>query len=196
VATGLPYVLLLHGYAGSGPRHWQNWLAGHLAHLGGEVDVPTFTDPDQPVLDLWLDELREHLDAAPDDRERVVLTHSLGANLWLHHAAARPPARRQVDRVLLVAPAGPDWHEPDVKGFLPVPVDPAGLRTAAADTRLVTSDDDPTITTHQAHELATALDIEWDVIPGGGHLDTASGYGRWPSALEWARHATVPLRAH
>lgn len=195
MAAELPYVLMLHGYTGSGPQHWQSLLAGHLAHLGGEVDVPTFTDPDRPVLDLWLDELREHLDAAPDDRERVVLAHSLGANLWLHHVANGPLAAHRVDRVLLVAPAGQDWHEPDVKGFLPTPLDPVGLRVASAVTRLVTSDDDPTMTTDQARALSTALDVDWDVIPGGGHLDTVSGYGRWPAVSEWARHATVPLVA-
>ena len=35
----LPNVLILHGLGGSGPEHWQNWLAGELAHHGGSVDL-------------------------------------------------------------------------------------------------------------------------------------------------------------
>jgi len=164
----LPYVLLAHAYAGETEKHWQSWLAGRLAHLGAQVDLLTFSDPDKPELDFWLAELHDHLDAAPTDAERVVLAHAAGAALWLHHAAARPIAEHRVDRVLLVAPPGARWHEANVREFEPAPIDPAGVRQ---------------------------LDIDWDVIPGGGQLSAESGYGRWPAVLDWVRTGTVPLTA-
>jgi predicted alpha/beta hydrolase family esterase len=183
-----PYALLLHGYTGAGPGHWQGWLAGRLAHLGGEVDVPTLSDPDRPVLATWLAELRDHLDAAPADLPRVVLAHGLGASLWLHHAAGPIPAGQRVDRVLLVAPPDPDWHEPDVHGFQPTPADPAGIRRAAADTRLVGAG--PHI-----RALAAALSIEADQIPSAGAFDPTTGYGPWPAVLAWVQHNKTPLTA-
>lgn len=184
-----PYTLLLHGHTGSAPDHWQNWLAGRLAHLGGEVDIPTFPDPDRPTLAAWLAELRDHLDAAPTNRPRVVLAHGLGVSLWLHHAANPIAAGHRVDRVLLVAPPPPDWQEPDVHGFLPTPADPAGIRRAAVETRVVGAG------AHIA-VLATALAIDADVIPAGGNVDPATGYGPWPSVLSWVRHNQVPLTAN
>lgn len=188
-----PYVLLAHAYAGQTEHHWQSWLAGRLAHQGVLVDLLTFADPDKPELAYWLDELHEHLDAAPEDAERVVLAHAVGAALWLHHAAARPTPARRVDRVLLVAPPGQQWHEANVREFEPAPVDVVGVRQAAAYTRLVTSDNDPTRSVDEARALAERLDVDWDLIPGAGQIAADSGYGRWPSVLSWATTGTAPL---
>ena len=185
----LPYVLMLHGHTGSGPKHWQNWLAGELANVGGVVDVPQFTEPDHPDLEVWLSELDHHLHAAPAAAQRVVLAHSCGAALWLHHAArltgSHDEAGLRFDRVLLVAPPGPRWHEPDVHGFTPAPLDPAGIRRAAAWTQLVVGDNDEACSVDEAVDMAARLKIDMDVIAGGAHLNTAAGYGPWPAVLEW-----------
>jgi len=183
----LPYVLLVHGHTGAGPEHWQSWLAGELAHVGGVVDVPQFTEPDHPDLETWLAELTHHLEAAPKAAERVVLAHSCGAVLWLHHAArlAEDRGALRFDRALLVAPPGPRWHSPDVHGFTPAPLDAAGVRRAAAWTQLVVGDDDEACSVDEAVDMAAALKIDLDVIPGGAHLNTAAGYGRWPAVLDW-----------
>ena len=188
-----PYVLLVHAYAGETTHHWQSWLAGRLTHLGLRVDVLLFTDPDQPLLDEWLVELQEHLDAAPADAERIVLAHGAGAALWLHHAARPSVASRRVARVLLVAPPGPEWHEANVRAFEPAPLDRAGVARAAAATRLVTSDNDPTRSVEQARSLAEELLVEWDVVPGGGGFDPESGYGHWPAVLDWVQHGVTPI---
>lgn len=193
----LPYVLLVHGHTGSGPDHWQSWLAGELARLGAVVDVPQFTEPDHPDLEVWLAELNQHLRAAPTGGERIVLAHSCGATLWLQHAArltgSHTEAPLRFDRVLLVSPPGPTWHEPDVHGFTPTPLDPAGIRRAGAWTQLVVGDDDPICSVDDAMDMASALRIDLDVIPGGAHLNTAAGYGHWPAALAWIsnRHARL-----
>jgi uncharacterized protein len=192
----VPYVLLVHGYADAGRGHWQNWLAGELAGQGGSVDIPEFADPAAPELGAWLAELRDHLAVAPRDVERVVLAHSWGALLWLHHAARGCRPEHRVDRVLLVAPPGPDWEQPEVIGFQPAPADAAGLRYAAPRTRLVVGDDDPACPVPYAKELAAALDVDLDVVHRAGHLNSAAGYGPWPAALAWALDGSAPLRGH
>jgi uncharacterized protein len=195
----LPYVLLLHGYTGSGPEHWQSRLAGDLANAGGVVDVPQLTDPDRPDLEVWLAELRHHLQAAPRGGERVLLAHSCGASLWLHHAARLAEDRDdprddlRFDRVLLVSPPGPRWTHPDVHGFAPAPLDAAGVRRAAGWTQLVVGDDDETCSVDDAVEMAAGLKVDLDVIPGGAHLNTEAGYGPWPAVRAWVadRHARM-----
>jgi uncharacterized protein len=192
----LPYVLLVHGHTGSGPGHWQSWLAGELAERGAEVDVPQFTEPDHPDLEVWLAELTHHLQAAPTGRERVVLAHSCGASLWLHHAARVVEAGLRFDRVLLVSPLGPRWHEPDVHGFTPAPLDAAGIRRAAAWTQLVVGDNDDACSVDEALAMAAALKVDLDVIAEGAHLNTVAGYGRWPAVLEWVGERHVRLTAN
>jgi uncharacterized protein len=196
----LPYVLLLHGHTGSGPSHWQSWLAGECARLGATVDVPQFPDPDQPHLDPWLATLTHHLQAAPhaperpERPERIVLAHSCGALLWLHHAARLTDDRAEralrFDRVLLVATP---LRSPDVHGFSPAPLDAAGVRRAAGWTQLVVGSDDGTCPVDDAVAMAATLKIDLDVVPGGGHLDPAAGYGPWPAVLTWVynRHARI-----
>jgi predicted alpha/beta hydrolase family esterase len=187
----LPHVLILHGWTGSGPDHWQSWLARTVSEHGGLADMPHFSDPDQPDLTTWLRELDTHLEAAPTDRERVVVAHSLGCYLWLHHAAREGIGH--VDRVLLVAPPALNYPEPAIKSFFPAPLDPAGLRRAATDTRLVVGDGDPYCSMQESKQLAEALRIEVDVLPGAAHINTDAGYGEWPSVLKWVRSKTVPL---
>ncbi|GAA1332966.1 RBBP9/YdeN family alpha/beta hydrolase [Saccharothrix algeriensis] len=190
----LPYALVLHGLGGSGPEHWQNWLAGELAHRGGQVDLPQFTLPDAPQLDVWLAELREHLAAAPREGERVVVAHSLACLLWLHHAAGGFDPALRVDRVLLVAPPSPHCTvEPLITGFLDVPLDPTAPRRAAASTRLVVGEGDRYCSVEQGKELAEALRVDVDVVVGGGHLNTESGYGSWNAVLKWVRSDRTPL---
>lgn len=192
----LPHTLILHGLGGSGPTHWQNWLAGELAHHGGSVDLPQFSSPDEPSLAVWLAELRSHLAAMPADGsvERVVVAHSLAGLLWLHHAAGVFDPGLRVDRVLLVAPPAPDFAgEPLISEFLHPVLDPTVVRRAAGSTRLVVGDGDPYCTLAQAKELAEALRIEVDVIVGGGHLNVDAGYGSWGAVLKWVRSARVPL---
>lgn len=187
----LPYVLLLHGHTGSGPLHWQSWLAGELANLGGVVDVPQLTDPDRPDLEMWLAELRHHLQAAPPGGERVLLAHSAGAALWLHHAARLTGDHAELavrfDRVLLVSPLGPGFEHPDVHGFTPMPLDAAGVRRAASWTQVVVGDDDKACSVDDAVVMAAGLKVDLDVIPGGAHLNTDAGYGAWPAVRDWVR---------
>lgn len=192
----LPHALILHGLGGSGPTHWQNWLAGELAHHGGSVDLPQFSAPDAPELPVWLAELRSHLAAMPESGavERVVVAHSLAGLLWLHHAAGQFDEALRVDRVLLVAPPAPDFaDEPLISGFLHPVLDPTAVRRAAVSTRLVVGEGDPYCTLTQAKALAEALRIDLDVIVGGAHLNVDAGYGPWPAALKWVRSGRVPL---
>lgn len=187
----LPYVLLLHGLHGSGPEHWQNWVAGELANHGGQVDFPHFRDPDEPDVGTWLDELTMHLDAAPRDVERVVVAHSLGCHLWLHHGAREISQR--VDRVLLVAPPAPDCDDPLLKSFVPPPLDSCGVRRAASQTRMVVGEGDPWCSLNAAKLMAELLRVDIDVLPGAGHINADAGYGPWPAVLKWVRSSRTPL---
>src|SRR5579859_6303369 len=128
-------VLLLHGWQGSEPDHWQSWLAAQLREAGRELRYPQFPDPDNPDLGSWLDTLRGSLAELPDGGFDVV-AHSLGAVLWLHHVADAGDSPRAA-RVLLVAPPDPDTTEPDIAAFFPSPMDIDAVRRGADGTVLV-----------------------------------------------------------
>src|ERR671936_218582 len=97
--------LILHGWQGSGPEHWQTWLAGRLLSRGERVSYPELPDPG----------------------ELVVLCHSMACILWLHHARR---AEAPVERVLLVAPPSPSADTPGVEGFFPLSIERADVARA------------------------------------------------------------------
>jgi uncharacterized protein len=166
-------VLILHGLGGSGPEHWQTWLAGELRERGEEVLYPDLPDPDAPQLDAWLSELA-HL-RRPND---VVICHSLACCLWLHHRQRGGP---EPERALLVAPP---WRQdmPEIAPFFPVPGEP-GLAGSFA--LLVCSDNDPYCPAGADRVYGEPLAVDMHLMPGAAHINPETGFGPWPWALDW-----------
>jgi len=136
-----------------------------------------------PDLDDWLAGLRACLADLPADGYDVV-AHSLGAVLWLHHAAGPGDSPRPA-RVALVAPPSPGTTIPEIAGFFPPPLDVDAVRRAADGTVLVAGDDDPYLPEGIAAAYGLPLKIATTVVPGGAHLNVAAGYGEWKSVLDW-----------
>ena len=166
--------LLLHGLEGSGPDHWQSWLARRLRERGELVAYPDLPDADAPRLEAWLAALEQELARLPL-AETTVLCHSLGCLLWLHHDGLA------VDRALLVAPTQPDEEVPPAVGFRPLPAP----RSAAHETRFVCSTDDPWCPRERSAELARQVAAPLDWVEDGGHLNSDAGYGPWPALEAW-----------
>ena len=175
--------MLLHGWQGNDPDHWQNWLAEQLSQAGRLVLAPELPAADAPQRDAWLSTLRATLaDLPPDGYD--LLAHSLGAVLWLHHAAAPANVPRPA-RVALIAPPSPHVQIAELTGFLPPPLSIDAVRAAAEGTVLVGGDDDPYCPEGVAEAYGRPLKMATTVVAGGGHLNTAAGYGPWPAVLSW-----------
>jgi predicted alpha/beta hydrolase family esterase len=166
--------LLLHGLDGSGPEHWQTWLAARLRGAGHRVAYPDLPEADAPRLDRWLDALASELTRLPA-AETTVLCHSLGSLLWLHREG------EPVARALLVAPPQPDEEVPPAVGFRPV-TEP---RSAARETRFVCSTDDPYCPAERSAALAASVGAPIDWLDDAGHVNTDAGYGPWPALEAW-----------
>jgi predicted alpha/beta hydrolase family esterase len=186
--------LIAHGWENRRPPgHWQHWLAGELVAQGHQVLHPQFPEPDEPVLEVWVAELRRHLQQL-DGGERVLICHSLAVLLWWQ--AAPTLGELQPDRVLLVAPPSPDvlrkyaavaaFVPPDIETTAP---DPEQLRRV----RLVAGDDDPYFPGGAAPVYEERFGLDVDEIPGGGHLDLPAGYGAWPSVFDWCADPSVRI---
>jgi predicted alpha/beta hydrolase family esterase len=168
--------LILHGLEGSGPGHWQTWLAARLRADNERVAYPDLPDADLPSLHSWREALQGEVEALPAG-EAIVVCHSLSCLLWLHHVAE---GRAQADRVLFVAPPSESADVPQIAEFFPVP-----LPRLAAGARLVCSDNDPYCPEGATTLYAKPLGIPVDLIPGAGHLNPEAGYGPWPAVEAW-----------
>ncbi len=183
-----PRVLLLHGWQGSEPGHWQRWLDEELTTVGAQVRFPELPECDVPCPDRWGAVLHAELAALaalPGSGERVVCAHSLGCVLWFREAARVAPELR-VDRVALVAPPCPGARVAALARFYPTRADREAVAGAAGHTRLVCADDDPYCPGRGARQhWGEPLGLAVDLLPGRGHLNVEAGYGPWPAMRAW-----------
>lgn len=182
--------LILHGWRGSGPDHWQTWLARRLGQAGEHVRYPALPAPDEPDLDAWAQALHAELDALGERADDVVvLCHSLACLLWAREAAAIAGAH-PVDRVLLVAPPCPVTPIPGVRELYPTPLDAAAVAHSAREARVVGTDHDPYCPAGHGRSFAEPLGLPLDVLPGAGHVNPEAGFGPWPAVEAWCLHGT------
>jgi uncharacterized protein len=174
--------LVIPGWRGSGEGHWQSWLEDELQAAGRDTRRPQVADLDSPVLDDWLRALRAAISDLPGGFD--VVAHSLGAVLWLHHAA-NPGHSPRPARVLLVAPPSPHTEIGEIGGFFPPPLDIDAVRSGAGGTVLVGGDNDPYLPEGIGAAYGRPLKIATTVIPNGGHVNVEAGYGAWPAVLDW-----------
>jgi len=172
-------ILLLHGWGGSDYPHWQSWLAGELAKNYGCVCFPLLDNPHFPSKNRQMRQVKELLEEfAP----HTVICHSLANVIWFHLCNEEEIPR--VKRLLLVSPPSPQCAIENIRKFFPYDI-PKDLH--ADEALLVTSTDDPYLTTDEADMLQRALGIPMKRLQNAGHINEKSGYGSWPWVLEWVR---------
>lgn len=187
--------LILHGWGGNKPAHWQEHLAHGLREAGAEVHYPKMPDPTAPNLPAWLTKLEEvQYPLYENAKNLTVLCHSLGAIIWMHYVNRvmhRHGMKAIADRVLLVAPPyvipdiPPADAPPGTADFFPPPMDAAAIRDAARETHLIASNTDDYATFDQSKAYADRLEIPIHLLEGAGHISPYYGYGEWPWVLDW-----------
>ena len=168
-------VLILPGWQGSGPEHWQmRWAARH-GYTVVEQD-----DWQRPRRGDWLARLDEVVVDTPrgtNPTHIVLVAHSLGClQVAAWAAASRHTAR--IRGALLVAPG--DVERPDLREQIPgwAPIVRQCLPFPAV---LVASRNDP----YCSHERARALATDWGArlvdLGATGHINADSALGDWPA---------------
>lgn len=167
----MPQYLILPGYGGSGPAHWQTlW----------EIRDPAFRrvvqkDWDRPVAAEWAENLERAV--AEVEGDVILVAHSLACLLVPHWAAGSAPAvKAKVRAALLVGPpdpAGPAFPA-QAAGFVPVPPGRLPFRSL-----VVASTDDPYATVEFCLRCSQEWESLFEVIGPRGHINAASGLGEW-----------------
>lgn len=166
-------ILIVPGWTGSGPDHWQSRWARSLK----TARVIEQDDWHEPVKDDWVERIVEYVDKAT--RPVVLVAHSCGVAAVVH--AAPLLKDRNVVGAYLVAPAdldaSSDW--PAAKGgFAPAPMHRLPFPSA-----VVAPADDPHCSFSRAKTFAEAWGSKLIEAGNVGHLNTASGHGPWPEGL-------------
>ncbi len=173
-----PIVLVLPGWLGSGPRHWQSlWEAEH-----GCTRVEQH-DWQRPLRGDWIARLEEVVlehampSASRAAAPRIVLAaHSLGC-LLVAAWAAHSRNSALVHGALLVAPGDPEREA--LRGVLSS-WSPIVLQRLPFRSTLLASHNDPYCSFERAGAFAVAWGSELLDCGASGHINAESGLGLWP----------------
>ncbi len=177
-------VLILPGWQGSGPGHWQTHWVAQQGHTLVEQD-----DWLRPRRGDWLARLDEVVIDTPGAGADIVLAaHSLGCiQVAAWAAVSRHTAR--IRGALLVAPgdvARADLREP-LPGWTPIPRQRLPFPSV-----LVGSDNDPFCTPERARALAADWVARWVLLEAAGHINADSGLGDWPQGQALLQELMTP----
>lgn len=169
--------LIVPGFHGSGPSHWQSWLQDRVPQARRVAGI----DWERPVLADWAAAVGRGIDTAPGPV--LVVAHSFGCLASVCAAARRP---QRVAGLMLVAPADPERFSP------------AGLREEAQDSishaipdrplgmpcLVVASTNDPWVRLSSAAYWADKWGGSMVNVGAAGHINVDSGHGPWPQGIE------------
>ncbi|HEY1059507.1 MAG TPA: alpha/beta fold hydrolase [Limnobacter sp.] len=174
-----PLCLTIPGLHGSDANHWQSWVERELPNTR-RVQGINF---DRPVIAAWADAIRDNVRQAPG--HVILLAHSFGC---LASVMAISDHESKVCAVVLVAPATPSRFS--ASGLIS---EQAGQGTSIVDCMpdvplnvpglVVASTNDPWMTSEEAFRWAATWGLHAVSLSNAGHINTASGYGRWPSVV-------------
>lgn len=162
-------VLILPGWQGSGPQHWQSlW---QVSQGFQRVDQH---DWQRPLRGDWIARLEDVVLSA--DEPVVLVAHSLGCVLVAAWASHTRNAHR-VKAALLVAPGDVEREalRPVLTSWSPIALQPLPFTST-----LVASQNDPYCSFERAQSFATAWGSTLVDAGAAGHINAESGLSDWP----------------
>lgn len=163
---------IIPGLGNSGEEHWQT----HFENSDKNFQRINQLEWDAPNCNEWMKNIDEVV-SKYDPSTVILIGHSLGCITIANWAKQYG---RKIKAALLVAPS--DIESPAYSftssGFTPIPLDKINFKTI-----VVTSSDDPWVSSSRAKYFAESWGSKLINIGNAGHINTASGYGNWQEGL-------------
>ena len=174
-------VLILHGIQGHAGIHWQQWLHDELIKRGYKVFMPDLSNSDRPDRDEWLKSTSNSVNEV-DFSNLVVIGHSLGVVTALDLIESE---NKKIKSLISVSGFGKDYGAELNSYFLKEKeIDFNKVRDLVGKSVVIYGDNDPYVPQKTLKDLADNLGVKPTVIKKGGHLNTDSGYTKFPMILE------------
>lgn len=164
--------LIVPGLGNSGQEHWQTYFQ----NSGDNFHRVEQQEWDAPVCADWIANIDQKV-LEFDPLSVILIGHSLGCTAIAHWAATY---KRQIKGAMLVAPSDietPAYTFPS-QGFTPIPTNRLNFKTI-----VVASANDMWVSLQRAEYFAHCWGSDFINIGEAGHINVASGYGRWNEGM-------------
>jgi predicted alpha/beta hydrolase family esterase len=164
--------LIIHGAYGNNQDNWIPWLKQNLEQQRYSVTTPNFPTPENQNLTTWMnviDELQYNFNS-----ETIVIGHSIACAFMLSLLE-----KYTVKQAIFVAGFIEDLTTPELDNtqfdvinntFYNKPFNWEAINNNAEVFTIIHSDNDPYVPLWHAEKIASYLNVEPIVIPGGGHF--------------------------
>lgn len=174
-------VLILHAIQSQAGAHWEQWLHDELVTKGYEVIMPNLPNATHPDRQEWLSFIT-NLTKDIDLGKLIIVGHSLGVTSALDFIEQAP---KPIKALVSVAGFSEDTHTELNSYFLrEKSVDFGKVRANLGSAHVFYSDNDPYLTQEILRTLADGLRVEPVIIHNGGHLNTDTGFTKFPQVLQ------------
>ncbi len=174
-------VIILHGAHGGPDTNWFPWLHTTLEAEGIEVVRPRFPTPEGQSLAAWLDAYDRAVTSLPF-APAVLVGHSLGAAfaLRLVERVVEPVAGIFLAAGFVGALGLPDYDTIN-HSFFVAPFDWTAIRERKGRVcRCWAGENDPYVPLSRSQDIATCLEAPLEIVLGGGHLNSETGFTTFP----------------
>lgn len=175
-------ILIVPGYANSGPDHWQSRWQKRISSTR-RVEQKEWS---KPVLADWVSTL---VTAVNETEKPVVLVgHSLGIPTIIH---ALPQFKVKIAGAFLVAP--PNVSDPNIRPKHFLTFGPYPRKRLPFPTMVVASRNDHYSSYEAAEDIASAWGALLLDAGEAGHINAEAGYGPWPEGTLAFAHFIAKL---
>jgi len=182
----LSRAVLFHGTYGTPESNWLPWLSAELSSLGVSSQLPLFPTPENQSLLNWFSAFEQQVGSLSEDM--ILIGHSMGCGMILRLLER---SETSVEATFLVSGwTGlldlPDF-DPLIESFFVDRFDWQAIRARAGSIFTYHGDDDPYVPLDLGKQLAGELGVVPMILPGGGHINSESGFDQFSQLLSDVR---------
>jgi predicted alpha/beta hydrolase family esterase len=175
-------IIIIHGTMGSPSGNWFPWLSSQLSSNDTKVIIPKMPTPENQSLSSWFESYNSKVGMLSS--EDIIIGHSLGAVFLLR---LLEKSETKIKAGILVSGFTGYLNLADFdklnSSFIEEQFNWSEIKSKADKIISIHSDKDPYIPMSQSIELSNKLSISSTIIPNAGHLNSESGYDKFPFLL-------------
>lgn len=180
-------VYIIHGWDGSPNELMHKWLKYELQKKGYEVIAPEMPDPEHPIINDWVNKLREVVEHP--NKDTILVGHSIGCQTILRYLEKLNTSDK-IGGVVLVAPwltlknleSNDEWVI--AKPWIETSISFASVVKHTLKITAIFSDNDPVVPLDNKEIFEQKFGVESIVEHEKGHFTEEDGVYELPSALE------------
>lgn len=171
-------VYIIHGFSANPSKHWFSWLKSELEKDGISTKVLTMPNPNEPVLNEWIQTLQNEIEL---NKDTYLVGHSLGCITSLRYLQGE---KQDLGGIVLVS----GFYEklkilPQLDAFVKDELDFKALIKRIDKRIVISAKNDTIVPTNLSINLANKLEATLIQTDTGGHFMQEEGVRTMPWVL-------------